>query len=330
MDPEAYLEIVVDSQPGKVPLARGAICQIGRGEENTLVLDDHQVSRNHAMVQSTPSGEFYLSDLGSRNGTLVNRSRITAPVLLRPGDRISIGQKEFVFRGPATAAPARAERGGTVVDMSLRLVTILVTDVRDFTGLSRRLGETRISQLLGAFFQDAGRILSGHQAWGQKYIGDGVMAIWLHQRPVPEVGELTAVFASLDELFAVAAGLAARFDLDAPVRIGAGINTGFGCVGNIGSDASADYTAMSDAVNLTFRLESATKDLGCDLVVGPETYRYLGGHLDARHLFAMQMAQLKGYEEPRQVYTSAQGSVGAVLESLRSKADTIVTQTTLV
>jgi len=323
---KACLELLTAFEPRSIFLGEGVVCEIGRGEENTIVLDDTQVSRNHAMIQRGPGGLFYLTDLGSRNGTLVNRRRVTAPVVLQPGDRIAIGKEEFLFHGPATDPPSVRERGGTVVDISLRLLTVLVVDIRDFTGLSQRLPEARLSRMMSAVFEECGAILDEHAAWGQKYTGDGVMALWLHRRNVPDPRELLDVFASLDGLFASAASLEARFGLDAPIRIGAGVNTGFGCVGNLGSSAASDYTALSDAVNLAFRLESASKDLDCNVVLGQGTYQYLTTHLNAAGLFELRMARLKGYQELTPVYAGARDAVTAVVQTLALKTSEVVTQ----
>jgi adenylate cyclase len=316
----ACLELVGGAESRSIPLEGGGICHIGRGNGNTVALEDTQISRAHAMIQCDPCGSFYLTDLGSRNGTLVNGRRVNAPVILRPGDRITIGRHEFVFRGPGGAGPepVPADCGGTVADLSLHLLTIVVTDIRDFTGLSRRLPEARLSELMRAYFDDCGAILDRNGAWGQKYIGDGVMAIWLHRRAAPDSAELLSVFESLDALFECAAGLQERFGLDAPIRLGAGVNTGFGCVGNLGSAAASDYTALSDAVNLAFRLESASKELGCDVVLGAEAERYLRTHFEPGSRFESRLARLKGYQDLIPVYAGFRHAVTAVAQGLRS------------
>jgi adenylate cyclase len=315
----ASLELIGGAEPRSIALDRQGICHIVRGNGNTVVLDDTQVSRAHAMIQCDPSGAFYLTDLGSRNGTLVNGRPITAPVILQPGDSITIGRHEFVFRGPAPClAPVPAECGGTMVDLSLRLLTIVVTDIRDFTGLSRRLPEGRLSAIMQTYFDECGAILERNGAWGEKYIGDGVMAIWLHRRNVPGRDEMLSVFASLDQMFTCASGLQERFELEAPIRLGAGVNIGFGCVGNLGSAAASDYTALSDAVNLAFRLESASKDLACDVVLGAEAQRYLRAQLDVSRLFEPRLARLKGYDDLIPVHAGFRRAVTAVVEALRS------------
>jgi len=271
-------------------------------------------------VQCMETGEFYLTDLGSRNGTFVNQRRVTTPVILRPGDRVTVGSQEFVFHGGCQQEPAsRMEAGETVVDFAQRLITVLVTDIRDFTGLSRRLPEDKLSEVISTFMRESGTVLSSKGAWAQKYIGDAVMAIWLHRADEPEPKDILAVFEALSELFEIAGRMQDQFGLETPIQIGAGINTGAACVGNMGSEAAADYTALSDAVNLSFRLESATKEIGRDLALGPTSYDFLANQISASDLFELHTMQLKGYREPRKVYAATRASLPSVLEGLRRK-----------
>ncbi len=323
---EAYLVTVIDSESRRIPLEAGEVWHIGRGEPNSIPLADHQVSRKHAMVQRAQTGEFQLIDMGSRNGTFVNRRRVTTPVILRPGDRITIGGAEFVFYGPSEPAQAPAPGASeTVVEFAQQLVTVLVVDIRDFTGLSRRLSENKLSLLISAFFRECGAVLNRHEAFAQKYIGDAVMALWPHPEKGPEPRQMHAVFSALAQMFDVAAGLQAQFDLDAPIRIGAGINTGLACIGNMGSEAAADYTALSDAVNLSFRLEAATKEIGCDLAVGPKTYNFLTALAGAAGIFTPHTASLKGYEHPMQVYAATRASLGVLVGALRAGSESQLT-----
>jgi len=319
---DTFLETVIDSEAKRFKLDPTVVCRIGRGAQNTVVLADNQVSRNHAMVQCMETGEYYLTDLGSRNGTFVNQRRATTPVILRPGDRITVGSHEFVFHGGAQPEQAaRMEAGETVVDFAQRLITVLVVDIRDFTGLSSRLPEDKLSEIINAFMRESGTVLSSKGAWAQKYIGDAVMAIWLHRTDEPDLHDILAVFDALSQLFEIAGRMQAQFGLDAPIRIGAGVNTGAACVGNMGSEAAADYTALSDAVNLSFRLESATKEIGRDIALGPASYEFLTAQTGVGDVFELHTMQLKGYREPKKVYATTLASLPAVLEGLREKAN---------
>ena len=122
------------------------------------------------------------------------------------------------------------------------------------------------------------------------------------------------MFRALDALFEIAAGLQSKFNLDAPIRIGAGINTGLAAVGNMGSDAASDYTALSEAVNLAFRLESATKDLGCDLALGTRTYDVVAGLDETANSFQARTANLKGYRDPKPAFAADRASLRRFLE----------------
>jgi|GEM_PF-5273189 len=87
----------------RVPVTRSLI--IGRGSDADLVLSDSEASRRHAEVK-VQDGLLLLTDLESRNGTMVNGQRLNGPRALRDGDVLRIGQTQIVFHGPAAAEPA--------------------------------------------------------------------------------------------------------------------------------------------------------------------------------------------------------------------------------
>jgi len=312
---DAFLETVIDGEAKTFLLGRNVICHIGRDKHNDLVIAEKEVSRHHAMVECAPPGGYYLIDLGSRNGTLLNGRHVTAPVPLHSDDRITIGSREIVFQTRIRLHQTSGWAGGeTAAEIVRRTITVLVADVRDFTALCRRNGEVRISNMISTFFRQCGAAAGEHGAWSQKYIGDAVMAIWLHRTIVPDLPEMFAVFSALAREFEVAASLDSQFALDAPIRIGAGVNTGPACVGNLGSDLSSDYTAMSDAVNLSFRLESATRQIGCDVAVGSSTYDALAEQVAVDGLFETHTVSLKGYQEAVRIYAATSASIAALVE----------------
>jgi adenylate cyclase len=319
--PATYLEVEIDGQLRQFPLAADRILRIGRSSKNDVVLNDDPVSRVHAMLQCSDRGLCYITDCGSRNGTLINGTRLTAPMALRPGDQIRIGNHEFTFHQGAAAEHLSVEsvekQPSTNVVFALSLITVLVVDIRDFTGLAQRVEASRLSQVTGTLFREAGEALQARGAWAQKYIGDAVMALWLHKKSAPEPTELAAVFDGLACLAQIAGGLQQQFQLSAPIRIGAGINSGWASVGNVGSIASSDYTALGDVVNITFRLESATKEMACDIALGQGAYEFLASFMDAGPLFQKRVIKLKGYEEPSIVFGAGWSSLPAVLEALQ-------------
>src|SRR5437667_6639745 len=78
---------------GERHILRGS-CSVGRASANTLVLDLPKVSRMHALIQLQNIGEFWLVDLGSSNGTFLNKRRVHQPVRLHDQDKIVIAQSK--------------------------------------------------------------------------------------------------------------------------------------------------------------------------------------------------------------------------------------------
>jgi adenylate cyclase len=319
-----HLDAEIKGEKHEFPLADDRICRIGRSDKNTIVLDDDLASRNHAMLQRSETGEFYLTDLGSSNGTLVNGARICVPTILHNGDRITIGSHEFSFvqaQAPATPAPLADtepdELKSTSIFFAQKLISVLVVDIRDFTGLARRVDAAKLSQISGTFFREGGKALQERGAWAQKYIGDAIMAVWLHKKREPDVREQLNIFDGVSQLVRVASTLQAHLALDAPIRIGCGINTGWASVGNVGSIASSDYTALGDVVNKAFRLESATKEVPTDLLLGQGTYDFLAKSASLDSLFSPNTVKLKGYDEPATAYGTHFSSLQVLLESLQ-------------
>lgn len=314
----AYLEGEINGETCRFDLPADSAATIGRSDTVTIILNDGSVSRHHALVQCAEDLQFYIADLGSSNGTHVNEKRITTPVILRHEDRISIGNFALTFFYDAAARDNSVGSGvgkRTTRSFIPRLITVMVADIRDFTSLARRVEPGVLSMITGALFQQSGKALQKRGAWGQKYIGDAVMAIWLHPGLEPEAAELRNMFDGLSEVVAIAAGLQSTFHLDDPIQLGVGVNTGWASIGNVGSKANSDYTALGEAVNRAFRLEAATRELACDLALGHETYNCLAGCTDAGRIFKASTVRLKGYEELTTAHTAEVSSLSSLVWS---------------
>ena len=280
-------------------------CGIGRSSQNDIVLVSDKISRNHALVQRNDSGGYSVFDLGSRNGTFLNGRRLAGPAELRGGDVVTIDAFTLVFsEGAQRAAPEAARPrppAETVVHVGVHEVTVMVVDIRDFTGLARDLGNTRIAELIGAFNRETGAQLEKARAWAVKYIGDAVMTVWDHRPGETAWPALRTAFETIAAIGSFAAGLQARFDLPRPFQIGAGINTGPAYLGNLGSAVTSDHTALGDVVNKAFRLESSTRLLDSEVAFGDEVQRVLGDSPVAA-VARVHRIQLKGYTEECNVY----------------------------
>jgi adenylate cyclase len=299
-----YVDVVIKGEDRTFDLTELASLSIGRSPQCTVVLDDDSmVSRKHALVQREESGQYYLSDLGSRNGTTYNGLPVTSPIALADGDSFTIGSHRFVFHRPVD--PSRQEevfQEPTDVMVVERMITILVIDIRNYTVLARELGESRISEIMNKLFHQAGELLKRKGSWAQKYIGDAVMAFWVHGDPGGTPKEIRLLLESLVEIREIIARLNAELSLPRPLAFGAGVNSGMAVTGNMGSAAVSDHTAMGDAVNKAFRLESASKELGREVVLGRSTYALIEVPPDLATVFTTHTVHLKGYDEPEEVH----------------------------
>lgn len=280
---------------------------VGRGKENDLVLGDQWISRNHAILQSTETAEFLLIDLGSRNGTFVNGRRVSIPVTLKNSDQITFGKTEVEFYCPsrATQTLARETLTGETLTSTLherQLTSVMVVDMRNFTVLTRQLDEKILSQLIGNWFREAGNIIRDSGSWVDKYIGDAIMAIWFHGTEQVNPKDMIRIFNAVSNLNKMTNQLSRQYPVPFPLRIGAGLNTGYAMVGNTGSGEHPDYTAIGDTVNAAFRLETSTKEIGLDLAIGEKTYRYLAELKQVKQVFEERTVILKGYDKPVLTY----------------------------
>jgi len=294
-----------------LPLVDGHCWTIGRNDDNNFVLTDRWISRNHAMVQIMETGEYYLIDLGSRNGSFINGRRVSIPVVLSHRDQLMFGQTEMEFFCPAgvpslagggAAEEDSQEISATVALHVRRLISVLVLDIRNFTRLTRQMDEKMLSEMIGSWFRQAGKIINQHGSYVDKYIGDAVMAVWIHGTDSIQGDEMLMIFRALDALHEMTNKLQNNYILPFPLQVGAGINTGYAMVGNTGSGDRPDYTALGDTVNAAFRLETATKQVQQDLALGEKTYEYAKPLLTGLNPLQPYQVDLKGYESPTLAY----------------------------
>ena len=296
---EPCIHLTVDGQLKVYPLAPFAVCSIGRSADNVIVAPVAAASRNHATVQRQAGDRCVITDLRSRNGTNVNGRRVEEKVL-ENGDRITIGTCELIYYGPelfggvADATPV-SEKTQFFVQNSL--VTVMVIDIRDNVTWAKELGDDRWAELVMKLIETARGILDSRQCSGQKYIGDAIMGVWEHKSEHVANADLAEILGAVTQLQTAFSELEASSNLPRPIRFGCGINSGYAAIGNMAGQA-----ALGDAVNKAFRLESATKELGCNLAIGKATIDYLVTPPGPGDLPEQQTVLVKGFPDPEPVF----------------------------
>jgi adenylate cyclase len=152
------------------------------------------------------------------------------------------------------------------------VLTVLFTDIRDFTSIAEGLDPRSLSAFMNEFLTAMSLVIRNeYRGTLDKYVGDQIMAFW--GAPVADAQHARQAVAAGLAMLAALPKLNAEFRARGwpEVRIGVGINTGPMRVGDMGSRIRRAYTVMGDAVNLASRLEGLTKHYGVDALVGPAT-----------------------------------------------------------
>ncbi len=152
-----------------------------------------------------------------------------------------------------------------------REMTVLFSDIRNFTTISEPLAAAQLKDLLNAFFTPMTEIIFNHRGTIDKYVGDLLMAFW--GAPLFDKNHAAhAISAALDMQIAVEKLKPVFKEKEwAEIEIGIGINSGIMSVGDMGSKFRRNYTVLGDAVNLASRIEALTKFYGVKLVVTENT-----------------------------------------------------------
>lgn len=275
---------------------------LGRSPDATIRLQDGGVSRQHATVRRDGS-LYWVSDLGSANGSFVNDVAVTTARALRHGDRIQLGTCLFTFETDDGDHTGQSMSGANMlhtVALPVKTVkaTLLVGDLRNFTNLSAQLSAEEVAAMLREWYAQCEQVLKSRGAIIDKFIGDGVFAYW--------AGDSLDVRAKATEAARLLSGPEAS---DSPVRkhlkevrnlevhCHVGLNIGDVALGAMGRGVN---TAVGEAVNVTFRIESLTRKLQVPVLAGAT---FLEGWPDGlAHYKNVGVHPVKGQPDPVEVY----------------------------
>lgn len=188
-----------------------------------------------------------------------------------------------------------------------RELTIMFSDVRAFTSIAESYkGDPQgLTRLMNRFLTPLSNAIIEKRGTIDKYMGDAIMAFWnaplddnKHARHACE-----AALSMLERLEALNAERKqeAKESNQAfiPLKIGIGINTGEGVVGNMGTELRFDYSVLGDSVNLASRLEGQSKSYGVTIILGSRTAALVGRDFA---LLELDVIRVKGKTEPEVIY----------------------------
>ena len=187
-------------------------------------------------------------------------------------------KKQFAGYASPTVVRLLQENPDLIKKGTRREVSICFSDLRGFTPLGESFGDDvgGLTRVMNGYMDAISQPILNANGMVIKYIGDASMHI--HNAPIDDPDHpKTAVRVGLEMVKAVKEYSKQLEAAGRPgVKMGAGINTGLGYIGEMGSTQRHSYDVLGDAVSTTARIESKCKEYGCVLLVGEETVRRCG------------------------------------------------------
>lgn len=257
--PSAWLE---NEAGEKVPL--GASFAIGRSSTCDLTLDDSKVSRKHTVINRQAGTEYWLSDLGSANGTYINQLRVGQPTRLRAGDEIRVGTFRLKFVGVSEEAPANATQyttQQTIIDLRRERRWLFVADIENSTMLASSLDPQIYRSNVDEWFKKSRDTITQQRGVVNKFLGDGFLSCWSDLDNTPD-----HIAATLNRFLSMRDELSFRFRI--VVHFGEVILGGLGTAG--------EESLSGPEVNFVFRMEKVAGTNGISILVSEPAAKLLG------------------------------------------------------
>jgi adenylate cyclase len=206
------------------------------------------------------------------------------------------------YMSPGVVDHIMAHGGPDQLRGQRRVITVMFSDVRNFTKMSEQRTPVEVMEILNRYLDAMTDIVFEHNGVVDKFIGDGMLCYWgafgdadSHARLA--VSAAAKMLAKLEELNKnwQAEGLP-------ELSIGVGINSGEAVFGNLGAGKKIEFTVLGDTVNVASRLESMNKEFKTNVILSETTEQRLDGQPPAQLLGEVA---IRGREQKMKIYTLA-------------------------
>jgi adenylate cyclase len=208
--------------------------------------------------------------------------------------RVSQMLQRFVSPSEVEFILKNYRASGTLPGLSQQHLTVLFADISDSTGLAERLGPMKFGEILTKYYQEMTNIVFEHNGLVDKYLGDGIMAVFgmtgdTQEQERRAVGAGLSMLERVERLFG---------DLDERLCIGVGINTGEVVAGYVGSRHRVELTVLGDTVNVAAGLQTMARPNR--LIIGPATQAAVVGRFETQRVGLITVKgrtrDIQGYE----------------------------------
>ena len=183
------------------------------------------------------------------------------------------------------------EKGNIQLGGEKREVSILFSDIRDFTSMAESLDAQEVVKLLNEYFSKMSEVITKHKGIVNKYMGDAMLVIFgapvpLKDHPKQAVGAAVDMYFELNKLREKWAN-----EKRPLIGMKIGVTTGEVVIGNIGSKQHMEYTVIGDSVNVSARLQALNKSYGTQILISETTYEKVKDSFECRKV---EVVQFKG------------------------------------
>jgi adenylate cyclase len=236
--------------------------------------------------------------------------------------RAEVERKQLMRLFSRYVSPEMAEqiwkrRAEVVLAGEDKAVTILFSDIRDFTQQSAGISSRQVLAWLNDYLGEMTVIIERNGGFLNKFIGDGIMVLYgvpvshgVQEDACSALETALAMLERVEDLNREHAGESSYPRL----KIGVGIHTGTVTAGNIGAPDRLEYSVIGETVNLASRLEGLTKEFNAPIVFSADTFELIKTHYQARPL---GLAHIRGLHREVQVYTATRSPSKPTPDSCR-------------
>ena len=213
--------------------------------------------------------------------------------------------KQIFGRYVTTQVSERILKGAINMGGESRNVTILFSDIRNFTGMSEGMTPACVVEFLNEYFSEMVDAVFEHGGVLDKFIGDGMLATFgsVDDHPDHARRAVQAALQMKERLAGINEDRVAQ--KRPPINIGIGIHTDNVIVGNIGSRKRSEYTVIGDGVNTCSRVEAMNKDFGTTVLITQNTYECIHDEFECR---AMPETKLRGKTQALKLFEVIQAT----------------------
>ena len=277
----------------------------GRDAPGLLLVKDPTVSSRHCVITQNPDGRCFVRDT-SRNGTRLNGRRLSPNLKteLKIGQILSIGKDlQLRLEGDTPAqTPLGQEPSGCTIGVSNPvLVTVLVGDIRDYTGLVQRAASSDVQASVGRVFERLERAVVKLGGTLKEFQGDAIFAFWEAGSTENHAVDACRAALALNLLVQDMANDRSIWQVEGfPLRMDWALASGLVMISGYGSEGALGLSMVGETVVLAFRIEKLADESTGPIITCPITEKMASEYFEFKHVGSKKT---KGFENSHELFS---------------------------